>query len=58
MKENSYREQLKKMTDKYGQSESERQKAIIEYNNLLAQLDSTDKKNQYMSRDKQRLLNE
>jgi len=56
MKEQSYKDQLKKINEKYAQSESERQKAVIDYNNLLATIESNELKSQYALRDKERSM--
>lgn len=56
LKENSYKEQLKKLNEKYTQSESERQKALFDYNNLLAQIETSEKRNQLSLREKEKLL--
>ena len=40
LKENSYKEQIKKLNERIVQTDFERQKAIYEYSNLLNQLES------------------
>ena len=53
-KENSYQEQLRKINEKYTQSESERQKITFDYNTLLAKLEDAEKKHQATTKDKER----
>ena len=45
-KQTNYKDMLAKMTDKYNISESERQSATYELNNMLTQLETIEKKNQ------------
>lgn len=53
-KESSYQEQLRKINEKYTQSESERQKLTFDYNTLLAKLEEAEKKNQATAKEKDR----
>lgn len=53
-KETSYQEQLRKMNEKYTQSEAERQKITFDYNTLLAKLEETEKKHQGAAKEKER----
>lgn len=57
-KENSYQEQLRKMNEKYSQSENERQKLTFDYNSLLAKLEEAEKKHQATAKDKDRAFTE
>lgn len=57
-KESSYQEQLRKMNEKYTQSEAERQKVTFDYNTLLAKLEETEKKHQANAKEKERNYSE
>ena len=54
LKETNFKEQLSKMTEKYQQSENERQSATYELNNMLSQLENIEKKNQQNNKEKDR----
>ena len=41
LKESSYKQQIRKLTEKVAQIDSQRQKAVIDYNNLLGQVESS-----------------
>ena len=45
---------MRKINEKYTQSESERQKITFDYNTLLAKLEDAEKKHQATTKDKER----
>lgn len=51
-RENAFAEQVKKVNEKYQQSESERQKIMVEMNNMLTEYESREKKNLLQYKDK------
>lgn len=55
-KENTFKEQLQKLTEKYQQSEAERQKATFELNNMLTEFENIEKKSQLTTKDKERVF--
>lgn len=55
-RENAFAEQVKKVNEKYQQSESERQKIMVDMNNMLTEYENREKKNLLQYKDKERVL--
>lgn len=51
-KENTYKQQLQKMSEKYQQSEAERQKATYEVSQMLNEFEKNEKKNQLQNKER------
>ena len=57
-KESAHKDQMKKMTEKYNQCEGERQKATLDYNNLLSEMEANERKNQLATKERERVFYE